>query len=82
MANSEAAQCHGKVKYRSYSIAHKDLMSVRAENLRKDGAHIYRCHYCQKYHIGTQNNRSNAIKRQKMEKDKTLFESELVGMYG
>lgn len=81
MANSAAAQCHGKVKYRSYSIAHKDLMSDRAENLRKGGAHIYRCHYCQKYHIGTQNNRSNAIKLQKMEKDKALLELEPAVIY-
>ncbi len=81
MANSEAAQCHGKVKYRSYSIAHTDLMSDGAEKLRKDGARIYRCHYCQKYHIGRQNNRSNAIKLWKMEKDKALLELEPAVIY-
>lgn len=53
MANSAAAQCHGKAKHRTYSIASKALKVANSDRVKSFGLHIYHCKYCQHFHIGT-----------------------------
>lgn len=53
MANSAASACHGKAKHRTYSIAQMALKVANSDRVKSFGLHIYRCKYCQQYHIGT-----------------------------
>jgi len=84
MANTAASSCHGKAKHRTYSIAQMALKVANVDRVKSFGLHIYRCKYCQQYHIGTMLVPKRVMKANKVKRATQALEDEtrLSRLYG
>lgn len=52
MTRQRRIQCHGKLRYRSITLARKAIRAMKRLSHRT-GVEAYRCRYCQGWHVGT-----------------------------